>query len=129
VPACGAVQGFTWRWAERPDNANLRITSKDGGNRWWFAFFVKDHRYALANAEVRDSSSGAQWVPAQRQVYNAWLVESSAGLTAPLSVRLTDIHGQQVTLTDVITSFTPETTFTTTTQFPAGRGGGNPLAP
>lgn len=116
------------RWAERPDNASLSIVSKDGVNRWWFAFFVKAHRYALVSAEVRDSSPNATWQPAQRQPYNAWLIQNGSGLTAPLSIRLTDVHGQQVTLEDVVTSFEPETTFATTTQFPAGRGGGNPLA-
>lgn len=126
-PTCGVLTGLTWQWVEMPGDAPLRIRSKDGVNAYWYAFFVLDHRYALSKAEVRDAS-GAAWVEARRQSYNAWVVEHlGAGFEPPLSIRLTDLHGQVVTLDGVVTSLAESTEFTTTQQFPPGKGGGSPL--
>lgn len=129
VPACGAVQGFGWRWVERPDNSTISIASSSGSNPYWFSFTVRAHRYALVAAEVRDASPNAMWLSLPRASWNEWIAQNNSGWVAPLSIRLTDVHGQQVTLTDVVTSVAPSTVFTSTVQFPAGRGGGNPLSP
>lgn len=128
TPACGVLTGLTWQWVEMPGDAPLRIRSKDGVNAWWYAFFVLDHRSALARAEVRDSSGDA-WLEARHQSYNAWVVENAkSGFVPPLSIRLTDLHGQVVTLENVVTSLAESTEFPTTQQFPAGKGGGDPLS-
>lgn len=128
TPTCGVLSGLTWQFVEMPGDAKLRIRSKDGVNAWWYAFFVLDHRYGLARAEVKDTSGGA-WVEARHQSYNAWVVENANdGFKPPLTIRLTDLHGQVVTLEGVVTSLAESTEFTTTQQFPPGKGGGDPLS-
>jgi hypothetical protein len=52
---------------------------------------------------------------------------AKGGFQPPLSIRLTDLHGQVVTLENVVTSLAESTEFTTTQQFPPGKGGGNPV--
>jgi len=65
---------------------------KDGSNPWWIAFQVRDHANIVTTLEAQVAGA---WVPLERQQYNYFLAPSGLG-TGPFTLRVTDIHGQQL---------------------------------
>ncbi len=93
-----------WEIVERPvGDGNISVTNKDGVNPWWYAVFALDLRHGVSTLEIRDSAD-PQWRPGKRQFYNAFVVTGGDPLTLPLSVRLTDVAGNTVTATDLVTN-------------------------
>lgn len=123
-PSCGVVGPLKWRFVERPGDDTLAVRNKDGVNAWWYAAFIDRHRYGITAVSFREAAAGSAWVPATRTDYNAWIATGSGGFQLPLSVRVTDIHGQVLEAADVITDLNDFSLFDTGKQFPAGRGGG-----
>jgi expansin (peptidoglycan-binding protein) len=93
-----------WEIVECPVSGNVTLLNKDGINPWWYAVFALDIRQGVTALEVRDSSDEATWVAADRQSYNAFVVQTGSAMVLPYSVRLTGIAGQVITGADVITT-------------------------
>ena len=60
---------------------------------------------SLNKVEIRDNSENAQWVSADQQTYNAWLIQSSNGLKVPMDIRITDSNGAVEVALGLITNF------------------------
>ncbi len=73
---------------------------------------------SLLAVEIKDSAE-PQWRLAERQPYNAFVVTGGGALTLPLSVRLTDVVGNTVTATDLVTDLNDGSLFDVAEQFPA----------
>ncbi|MEO8275413.1 MAG: expansin EXLX1 family cellulose-binding protein [Thermoanaerobaculia bacterium] len=78
-----------------PVTGNVRIHQKDGVNIWWFAIQVRNHRYGIAEVELKENNSSL-WQPMARQSYNYFLLTSGPGLQFPVTLRITDVHQQRI---------------------------------
>ncbi len=107
-----------WEIVECPvGDSAVQLMNKDGINPWWYAVFASNLRLGVNALEVKDSSPGASWRPAARQNYNAFVVTSGSGFQLPLSVRLTDVVGNPITSTAVVTNLTAYAEFDFGDQF------------
>ena len=85
----------------------------EGINQWYYGLTVEDVDYygQISNVEIKDASSST-WTAGQRQDYNVFLWQATGnGLQTPISVRVTDSHGNQVEGDNVVTSFTGNAKF------------------
>jgi expansin (peptidoglycan-binding protein) len=119
-PLLGVVP-IAFRSIECPVAGNLAVRQKEGSNAWWLALQVRDHRYAVAQVEVRENGSSV-WQTMARQDYNYFLVESGSGLSLPLDLRITDLHGHVAVENDIVTAVAPGEVEPGTTQLPACSG-------
>jgi expansin len=107
---------INWRLVSGPASmGNLQYHVKDGANPWWFAIQPRNHRNLVTTLEVQ-RSNGA-WLTLPRYDYNYFVVESGLG-SGPFTIRLTDVHGQQVVSSGI--ALRPQVVQTTSVQF-AGR--------
>lgn len=104
VPIQG-VAPISFRSVPCPVTGNVVIHQKDGVNVWWFAVQIRNHRYAIAGVELRQSASSV-WQPMARQDYNYFLLTSGPGLQFPVDLRITDVH--QHTLIERVGSVVPQ---------------------
>jgi expansin (peptidoglycan-binding protein) len=100
----------------------LTFRIKEGASRYWFAVLVGNHGNPLRSVEVK---SGSSWRKTVRKDYNYWLYESGLG-PGPYTIRVTDVYGQQATVTGV--KMAPEQTQRTTV-FMYGKGSAPKAAP
>lgn len=98
---------------------NIVIKQKDGVNIWWFAVQIRNHRYAIASVELRQSGSSS-WQTMARQDYNYFLLTSGSGLLFPVQLRITDMYQHQ--LVETVTSVVPDGETQGTGQFPVCDG-------
>jgi expansin (peptidoglycan-binding protein) len=120
-PNTGVIP-IAFRSIECPVTGTISVQQKDGSNVWWLALQVRDARYAVAGMEVRQNGS-ATWQAMPRQDYNYFLITATgSGLSLPLDLRITDLHGHVVVENDLITAVVPGEVEPGTTQFPACAG-------
>lgn len=93
---------------------NVVIKQKDGVNVWWFAVQIRNHRYAIASVELRQTGS-VSWQNMARQDYNYFLLTSGTGLLFPAELRITDVHQHQIV--ETVTSVVPNSETPGTNQF------------
>jgi expansin (peptidoglycan-binding protein) len=89
---------ITWRQVPCPVTGPIVYKFKDGSNPWWTAVQVRNHRHPIAGLEY--ATSGDNWVPVERLMYNYFVQPSGMG-QGPLSFRVTDIHGHELIDTGV----------------------------
>lgn len=106
-----------WQTIACDEPGNVQLVNKDGINAWWYAVFVMDHRHGISSLEIHDTDSTV-WVAGTRQAYNAWVVEDAGGFDLPLSVRLTDVLGNIIESSDVVSNFDGASEFDFGSQFP-----------
>lgn len=115
-PARG-VAYVDWEIVECPVAGTVTLLNKDGINPWWYAVFAYDLRQGVTSLEIRDAAAGAQWLPASRQSYNAFVVSPGFALDPPLSVRLTGVGGEVITGLGVVATLDPSTEWDLGEQF------------
>jgi expansin (peptidoglycan-binding protein) len=123
--SCGVLGDVSWQVVEGTHAGNVKVRNKDGINQWWYSLYVLDHNYAITQVEMRPNAG--EWVDATRSDTNFWTIESGSGITLPIDVRITDIHGQVITGAGVVTDFNDNSEFDVGAQFPGGMGGGGTL--
>lgn len=106
-----------WEIVECPVAGNAGVLNMSGINQWWYAVFALDTRQGVAALEVRDASPGSPWLAAERQPYNAFVVQPGTALELPFSVRLTGLTGQVITAVDVVTDLSGGSRFDLGRQF------------
>jgi expansin (peptidoglycan-binding protein) len=100
----------TWQLLS-PDISNtISIRYKTGSSQYWCAIQVIGHRNPVALLEVETSGG---WQPLPRTGYNYFLSANGTGCGGP--IRITDIYGQQLTITGIALS--PNVVQPTTVQF------------
>ncbi len=82
-----------------PDELMLQV--KTGSSQWWLGLLVDNTGNALESVEISDR--GAEFRPLSRQSWG-W-TQTNPG-TGPFQVRLTDVTGQSVTVSDI--TLTPD---------------------
>jgi expansin (peptidoglycan-binding protein) len=115
-PARG-VAYVEWEIVECPVPADASLLNVDGANPWWYAVFALDTRQGVSGLEVRDSSTGASWLQANRESWNAFVVQPGYQMALPYDVRLTGITGEVITATDVVTDLNGQSQFDMGAQF------------
>lgn len=112
------VVPVTWETVASPLAETISIVTKDGSNPYWLGLQARHHRYGIASLEYLGSSG---YVTIPRESYNYFVVTGMPGvslpLAAPITVRLTDVHGQQLVIGGLAPNASWE--FSTTQQFPA----------
>ena len=104
---------ITWHLVNAPAGiGNVQVVVKDGSNPWWIGFQVRQHATIVTGLEVLVSGS---WVAVERLEYNYFVAPSGLG-AGPFSLRLTDIHGAQLTVSGITLS--PSVVQGTSLQFP-----------
>jgi len=83
-----------------------------GSSEWWIGVAVSGGSATTSKVEITDSSSLSSWTALTDETY-AYVLDQSVELVLPISVRLTSSSGQQVTLSDFITSWTTTTSVNT----------------
>ncbi len=96
---------ISFRTVPCPVTGNVVIKQKDGVNVWWFAVQVRNHRYAIASIELRQTGL-ASWQSMARQDYNYFLLTSASGLLFPVELRITDVHQHQIV--ETVASVAPD---------------------
>ena len=91
-PAQGRVP-ITWRFVGCEVEGAIRYRFKEGSNPFWTAFQVRNHRHGIA--EVAARPAGGEWRTVPRESYNYFVSAKGLG-EGPISVRITDVHGQVV---------------------------------
>lgn len=107
----------TWETVASPVDETVSIVTNPGTNPWWVSVHVRHHRYGIAALEYLGS---AGYVAVPRTGWNAFQSADAPGIPVPLaspfSVRVTDVHGQQLEITGLNTSGDQE--FDSGQQFP-----------
>ena len=110
---CGVIKQ-KWRQVTCNFGAgeSIVISNHNGINEWYYGLTVEsvDYYGQISNVELKDASSSS-FVAGQRQDYNVFLWQSTTGLKTPMSVRVTDSHGNVVVGNNVVTSFTGNAKF------------------
>ncbi len=112
---------IAFRSIECPVAGPLAIREKEGSNPWWLALQVRDHRYAIASVEIRQSGS-ASWTAMARQDYDYFLIEDGTGIDFPVDLRVTDVHGHLVQDDAALSQVTPGLVTLLAAQLPACSG-------
>ncbi len=115
-PGLGHVP-VAWRTVACDVAGNVTLTSSDGVNPWWYAAYVDHHRHGVASVELHDADA-PDWTAAVRQDWNTWVVQDSAGMVLPLSVRVTDVVGGAVEADGVVTDLLGGSVFDLGAQLP-----------
>ena len=108
-PTAGEIQ-ITWQLLSPDISNNISIRYKTGSSQYWCGIQVIGHRNPVALLQV-DTSSGWQQLP--RTTYNYFL--SANGTGCGDAIRITDIYGQQLTISGLAVS--PNVVQPTTVQF------------
>jgi expansin (peptidoglycan-binding protein) len=111
-PAAGRVP-ITWTLVSSPSSGNVQYVVKDGSSQWWMAIQARQHRNLVTKLEVDVDGT---WVSLQRESYNYFVAPSGLGV-GPFTIRLTDVHGEQLVHTGITLS--PTVVQTTASQFTA----------
>ncbi|MCD9873345.1 expansin EXLX1 family cellulose-binding protein [Streptomyces guryensis] len=101
---------ITWNLLSPDTAGTISIRYKTGSSRYWCAIQAIGHRNPLARLEVRTNSG---WRPLTRTDYNYFLSPDGSGCGSP--IRLTDIYGQQLTISG--TTVRPNVIQPTSAQF------------
>jgi expansin (peptidoglycan-binding protein) len=84
---------ISWHLVSGPtDIGTLQFVVKDGSNPWWIGFQVRRHTNIITTLEVLVSGT---WVKIDRLQYNYFVAPSGLG-AGPFTLRVTDIHGEQL---------------------------------
>ncbi|MFE6198563.1 expansin EXLX1 family cellulose-binding protein [Streptomyces sp. NPDC057838] len=86
----------SWRLLSPATSGTVSIRYKTGSSRHWCGVQALGHRNPLARLEV---ATGSGWRRLARTEYNYFLSPDGTGCGGPL--RLTDIHGEQLTVDGV----------------------------
>ncbi|MFJ3301642.1 expansin EXLX1 family cellulose-binding protein [Streptomyces sp. NPDC086549] len=86
----------TWRLLSPATSDKVSIRYKTGSSRNWCGIQALGHRNPLARLEV---GTGSGWRPLTRTDYNYFLSEDGTGCGG--SLRLTDIYGEQLTVSGI----------------------------
>eukprot|EP00486_Rosalina_sp_Unknown_P004210 CAMPEP_0201570868 /NCGR_PEP_ID=MMETSP0190_2-20130828/13314_1 /ASSEMBLY_ACC=CAM_ASM_000263 /TAXON_ID=37353 /ORGANISM="Rosalina sp." /LENGTH=270 /DNA_ID=CAMNT_0047994871 /DNA_START=31 /DNA_END=843 /DNA_ORIENTATION=- len=117
---CGVIKQ---KWRQVTCNygtgKNIIVLNHNGINQWYFGITIEsvDYYGQVSNVEIKDASSST-WSAGQRQDYNVFLWQATGnGLQTPISVRVTDSHGNMVVGNNIVTSFTGGAKFDLGTNF------------
>lgn len=91
----GGVPGrvdVTWRLVSPANIGAVQYRVKEGSSAYWLALQVRQHRNPIASLEVQVSGT---WRPLQREMWNYFVAPQGLG-AGPFTVRITDIHGEQL---------------------------------
>lgn len=80
----------------------IAIRVKEGSSRWWMQIQALHHGNPLARFELQTSGGG--WRTLVHTDDNFWMAENPGPGDGPFTVRLTDIHGQSVTIPGIALS-------------------------
>ncbi|MFF5183869.1 expansin EXLX1 family cellulose-binding protein [Streptomyces sp. NPDC000345] len=93
APLSAGRIAITWNLLSPATSNTLSIRYKTGSSQYWCGIQAIGHRNPLARLEVRTSGG---WVRLARTEYNYFLSEQGSGCGS--AIRLTDIHGEQLTV-------------------------------
>ncbi|MET9340935.1 expansin EXLX1 family cellulose-binding protein [Nonomuraea sp. NPDC003804] len=103
---------------------SLAVRVRKGSTAGWLALQLLDHGNPLRSVEIRDHG---RWRALERGSDSYWVAAGGAG-AGPFSLRVTDVHGQQVTVEGV--DLDPDEIQRTTARLygpaPAGRAPATP---
>ena len=85
---------------KNPTVPALSFRFKNGSSQWWFALQVLDHGNRIASVSVKVNGT---WKAATLADYNYWIYQPGAGV-GPYSIKVTDVYGQQTTVTGITMS-------------------------
>ena len=111
-PVDGRVP-ITWKLVSAPGAGNVQNVLKEGSNQWWLAIQPRRHRNLVTTLEVQVDGA---WVALKRESYNYFVAPSGLGV-GPFTVRLTDVHGEQLVHSGI--TLTPTAVQETSSQFAA----------
>jgi expansin (peptidoglycan-binding protein) len=103
---------------------SIALRVKDGSSRWWMQIQALDHGNPLAAVDLRTGDGWRALVPTE---HNYWTAEDPGPGDGPFTVRLTDIHGQSVTVDGI--ALTPGAVQRTGARLYGAGGGAPPAAP
>ena len=90
----------TYTTVKKPTVPALSFRFKNGSSQWWFALQVLDHGNRIASVSVKVNGT---WKVATLADYNYWIYQPGAG-AGPHSIKVTDVYGQQTTVTGITMS-------------------------
>ena len=93
APLSAGRVDITWRPVACPVDGPVAYQFKDGSNAFWTAIQIRNHRYAIASVEARDSAGTFQ--PITRASYNYFVAGNGLG-DGPYLLRVTDARGHSV---------------------------------
>jgi hypothetical protein len=93
-----------WRYVPLTTASPVQYHWQSGSSQWHIAVQVLNHAYGITTLEIKTATSA--WVGVPRLVYNYFVLPGGIdGAPGPYSLRVTDIHGTQ--LTDTNLTITP----------------------
>jgi expansin len=90
---------ITWRLVSPGVSGPIAYHFKNGSSQWWAAIQIRNHRNPIYSVEARRSDGSYQKL--ERQMYNYFIASSGLG-SAPLTLRVTDIYGNQITDSGIV---------------------------
>ncbi|MFF4589030.1 expansin EXLX1 family cellulose-binding protein [Streptomyces sp. NPDC001388] len=96
APLSAGRVAITWNLVSPATSDTVSIRYKTGSSPYWCGIQAIGHRNPLARLEVRTSGG---WVRLARTEYNYFLSEQGSGCGS--AIRLTDIHGERLTVEGV----------------------------
>jgi expansin (peptidoglycan-binding protein) len=93
------VMLLNWRYVTCPSASNpVNLISKADSSSTWISVMPRDHNTAVSSLQIRESGS-ANFVSVTRADYNQFEYRNSAGISFPITVRVTNIYGDFIDAT------------------------------
>ncbi len=122
APAVGRLQDVTVTPVRCDDEGNIEYRFAQSTNSFYVQVVIWNHAQPIAQVELRPHPGGGEWVPLQRESYNAFTFSAQRGpLPAQVSFRVTDVHGNA--LVDMQVPVAAGSVFEGGGQFPLTCGG------
>lgn len=100
-----------------PENGNIAVIISEVGNKFYLPIIAFNHRVAVAAISAKDSGTNSNWTKLERSIYNIWPYGTSTTITYPVTLQLTSIYGETISMSIPTAPTTDYQKIDGTTQF------------
>jgi expansin (peptidoglycan-binding protein) len=115
APLVSGQAAISWQAVPCDVTGPVAFHQDAGSNPYYLLVQVRDHRYGVASLEYQDAAASS-FATAPRLAHNYFEIVEPAGLVFPVTLRVTDVYGQQIV--EPLTALAPGTTQAGTGQLP-----------
>lgn len=82
-----------------PESGNIAAIITQINNDFYLPIIAFNHRVAVAAISAKDSGTNSNWTVLERSIYNIWPYGTTTTITYPVTLQLTSIFGETISMT------------------------------